>query len=140
MKEFLVTDTMDEEAVKAISSSMDVDRIQKQAPQYCETPLSILLYDGDIIIAGLTGKTFWDWLYVDMLWVDKKHRQQDLGTEIVKRAEQEAIKRGCYSAYLWTESFEAPDFYSKLGYKKFVEMQNFPKNHQRIGFMKQLAP
>ena len=54
-------------------------------------------------------------------------------------AENEALKRGCHSAYLWTQSWEGPDFYPKLGYKKFVVNEEVPRGHQRTGFMKQKA-
>jgi hypothetical protein len=50
-----------------------------------------------------------------------------------------AIARDCHSSYLWTESFEGPDFYPKLGYQKFAVKEDFPLGHRRTGFMKRLA-
>src|SRR5256885_4270187 len=32
--------------------------------------------------AGLVGKQIWDWLYVDLLWVDETLRRQGLGRRL----------------------------------------------------------
>jgi len=79
------------------------------------------------------------WSYIDALWVSEEKRGQGLGRLLMKQAEEEAMKRGCHSAYLWTQDFEAPEFYKKLGYQQFVTFENFIPGHQRTGFMKQLA-
>jgi len=79
------------------------------------------------------------WAYFDLVWVEPKHRSQGLGRKLMEKAEIEAQKRGCHSAWLWTQDFEAPGFYEKLGYKKFVVFEDFIPGHQRIGYMKRLA-
>ncbi len=40
----------------------------------------IIRDDSDSIIAGLKSTTGWDWLYVDVLWVDERHRRRGLGS------------------------------------------------------------
>lgn len=79
------------------------------------------------------------WAYIDLVWVADRDRGKGLGRRLMQEAEAEAKRRGCHSAYLWTQDFEAPGFYEKLGYKRFVELENFIRGHQRIGFMKRLA-
>ena len=91
------------------------------------------------IDAGLCGRTFWDSCYVDSLWVHPSLRRKGLGTALMKAAEQEARKRGSKTIYLWTQSFDAPRFYEKQGYRQFVAMPDFPKGHQHLGFVKQLT-
>ena len=49
--------------------------------------------DGEII-GGLTGKTFWNWLHIEYLWVSEFERDKDIGSQIILAAENEAIKRG----------------------------------------------
>jgi hypothetical protein len=44
---------------------------------------------------------------------------------------------GCHSAWLDTFSFEAPEFYRKLGYREFARL-DYPPDHQRIFLKKQL--
>jgi len=138
--ELEISGVVDAEAEKALGEGLIANAIAKNATPYSETPLQIVHRDErGRIVAGLTGKTFWNWLYIDMLWVDAALRGQGVGAALVAAAEKEAVKRGCHSAYLWTESFEGPDFYSKLGYKEFVTKTDFPNGFSRIGYMKRLA-
>jgi hypothetical protein len=37
-------------------------------------------------------------------------------------------------------SFQAPDFYRKLGYQEYAVLERFPAPHRRHYFMKDLAP
>jgi len=132
-------DSIDGAALEALKLGLDQDAEEKNAPAYLDVPLSVLAHDeAGILIGGLTGKTFWNWLYIDILWVKKEARGKDIGGDMVRKAEAIALKRGCHSSYLWTESFQAPAFYQKLGYQKFVVKEDFPVGHQRIGFRKRL--
>ncbi len=40
---------------------------------------------------------------------------------------------------LFTQSYAAPGFYEKLGYRKFFTLDNCPPGFEQQGFMKQLA-
>ena len=33
------------------------------------------------LLGGLTAETYWGWLYIDILWVSEKKRDQGLGWE-----------------------------------------------------------
>lgn len=83
------------------------------------------------LIGGLVGGTYWGWLQVFELWVDKSYRDQGLGTELLHKAEVIAKKRGCRYIQLDTFSFQAPGFYKKLGFKEFGVLKPFPKGHAR---------
>lgn len=103
-------------------------------------PLVIFLRDSDnCIVGGLTGETYWQWLHVDVLWVDESWRGQGYGEGLLNVAEQEAMKRGCQYAYLDTFSFQAPKFYQKNGYTVFGELPNFPQNRSRYFLKKDLC-
>ena len=133
-------DSIDDQASKTLEEGLRQNAREKKAPVYEANPLSVLARDEDgTLIGGLIGKTFWNWLYIDLLWVEKNRRVKGLGSDLVKRAETLARERGCHSSYLWTESFEGPNFYPKLGYQQFVVKEDFPLGHQRLGFMKRLA-
>lgn len=106
-------------------------------PAYEETPLSIVQRDdNDKIVAGLMGQSVWNWLHIEVLWVDKNVRGQGLGAELLNAAEEEARRRGCHSVYLWT--LKTNGFYEKQGFKEFVVMDDYPVGHKRYGFMKRL--
>ncbi|MBN2387489.1 MAG: GNAT family N-acetyltransferase [Anaerolineales bacterium] len=91
------------------------------------------------VVAGLTGGTYWRWLYVARLWVDDSLRGQGYGSRLMARAEEEAIRRGCLYAYLDTEDFQALAFYEKLGYAIFGELPDCPPGHVRY-FVRKTLP
>jgi GNAT superfamily N-acetyltransferase len=93
--------------------------------------------DGEVV-AGLIGATYWDWFYLDLLWVREDQRGKGLGRRLVTEAEAEARRRGAKGAYLDTFSFQAPAFYEKLGYQIFGELDDFPGPHRRYFYAKAL--
>jgi GNAT superfamily N-acetyltransferase len=101
--------------------------------------LTIFLRDSDNqIVGGLIGTTYWQWLYVEVLWVHESLRGEGYGDALLATAEQEAVKRGCQYAYLDTFSFQAPKFYRKRGYVVFGELPNFPQGYSRFFLKKEL--
>ncbi len=53
-------------------------------------------------------------------------------------AEREAVARGCRQAVVDTHSFQAPDFYSRLGYVRCGLAEDWPLGYQQIYFQKRL--
>lgn len=104
-----------------------------------ETPFSSLAFMEERLIGGLIGKVFWNWLYADLVWVEEEFRGRGIGTQVMRTAEERAVKMKLTGIYLWTESWQAPIFYRKLGYTQFIEFQNFPPGHSRLGFLKYLS-
>ena len=95
-------------------------------------PLVLAMKDEkDEVVAGLIGKTSWEWLFVEALWVHESMRGQDVGTELLNFAEAEARNRGCKFAHLDTFEFQALGFYKKRGYEKFGELADYPKGYSR---------
>jgi ribosomal protein S18 acetylase RimI-like enzyme len=104
------------------------------------TPLIILLRNTEgQIVGGLRGLTVWGWLFISQLWVAEDFRDQDYGTKLMAAAEREAISRGCHAAYVDTFSFLALDFYRKVGYTVFGQLEDFPKGHTRYFLSKVFA-
>ncbi|MFI5011480.1 MAG: GNAT family N-acetyltransferase [Hyphomicrobiales bacterium] len=84
------------------------------------------------------GRTYWNWLYVDMLWIAEGFRDRGYGKTLLSSAEEEARGRGCRNVYLDTFSFQAPEFYRKLGYEEFGRLPDFPDGHARFFLTKEL--
>jgi GNAT superfamily N-acetyltransferase len=99
---------------------------------------SVLAMSGEKVIGGLIGYIFWNWLYAYLVWVEKPYRRKGVGQAVLKQAEEKALQRRLTGIYLWTESWQAPDFYTRMGYEEFVEFENFPPNFKRFGFRKYL--
>jgi GNAT superfamily N-acetyltransferase len=87
---------------------------------------------------GVRGGTYWNWLYVEWLWVAEAWRGRGTGSRLLRQAEQIARKRGCVGVYLDTFSFQAPGFYRKQGYKKIGQLAGLPPGSARIWFRKAL--
>jgi GNAT superfamily N-acetyltransferase len=102
-------------------------------------PFSVLAFMDQRIIGGLMGKVFWNWLYADLVWVEKDFRGRGIGGDVMNAAEQHARGMKLTGIYLWTETWQAPVFYQKLGYTQFVEFKDFPPGYSRFGFRKYLA-
>ena len=101
--------------------------------------LAIFLKDSDEhIVGGLVGETYWQWLYIDVLWVHESFRGEGYGDALLATAERESVKRGCQYVYLDTFSFQAPEFYQKRGYVVFGELPNFPQGCSRFFLKKEL--
>jgi GNAT superfamily N-acetyltransferase len=102
--------------------------------------LAIFLRDaGAHLAGGLIGSTYWQWLYIDILWIDETWRGQGYGHALLEAAEQEAVRRGCKYAFLDTFSFQAPEFYQQRGYVIFGELPNFPPGYSRFFLKKELS-
>lgn len=80
----------------------------------------------DNIIAGLISAICWNWLEIDILWVDDEYRNQGYGTKLLKEIESIAISKNCTFIKLNTFSFQAPEFYKKHGYNVIAVIDNAP--------------
>jgi len=80
------------------------------------------------IMGGCNGNIAYGWIYVDQLWVAESLRGKGYGTALMKRAEELGKQKGCVSAAVNTMSWEAPDFYKKLGYQIEFERHGLAKN------------
>jgi N-acylglucosamine-6-phosphate 2-epimerase len=102
-------------------------------------PIEIfLLDDRQKVKAGLVGLTRWNWLLIEVLWVEESIRQQGFGSRLMSLAEREARQRGCTEALLDTFSFQAKEFYEKLGYEMFAQVDDYPSGYSFFQLKKEL--
>jgi ribosomal protein S18 acetylase RimI-like enzyme len=112
---------------------------QQQAGNDTFQRICFALYAPDRqVVGGVVGMVYWDWFYIDMLWIKAEFRGLGYGHRLLSQAEDEARKRGARHAHLDTFSFQAPDFYKQHGYRVFGELQDFPHGHQRYYLTKEL--
>ena len=72
-------------------------------------PLALSLRnDAGAIVGGLIGELKWEWLHIDLLWIDDAHRGAGHGEALVALAEQAAREHGARGVYLSTMSLQAP--------------------------------
>ena len=103
--------------------------------------LAVFLRDqGNTVLGGLIGGTYWGYLYIEALWILESCRHQGYGLQLLRLAEEEAIRRGCTRAHLDTHSFQAVDFYRKHGYAIVGELPDIPPGCSRYLMTKVLRP
>ena len=90
------------------------------------------------IVGGVLGETYWEWLYIDLLWVKEDLRRQGYGRKLMEQAEQEGRNRGAKHAHLDTFTFQTPAFYENIGYTRFGALEDFPPGHTRYYMRKEL--
>ncbi len=89
-------------------------------------------------VGGLWARVYYDWLFIDLLYVPEAARGKDIGSRLIFEAEAFARRKGCVGAWLTTSSFQAPGFYRKLGYRAFGTLNRYPRGKKLIFFRKSL--
>lgn len=70
----------------------------------------------DKLIAGCTVILMYGVLYIKLLWVDESERGKGLGRALIEKAEAFARENQCRYITVDTFSWQAKDFYEKMGY------------------------
>lgn len=132
-----LTDVADESIRKALLEPLVACNLAKTGRNDIR-PLVLAIEDADRgVLGGLWGRTAYDWLFVELLFVPESLRGRGVGSELMSRAETEAIARGCHGAWLDTFAFQARAFYERLGYSCFGELHDNPAGSARY-FMKKV--
>ncbi len=132
-----VTDVADETTRSAIVGSLAAYNAQKTGTNDYR-PLVVVINDSEgQVVGGLWGRTAYGWLFVELLFVPESLRERGIGAGLMQRAESEAVKRGCHSAWLDTFQFQARGFYERLGYSCFGELGDYPVGFARY-FMRKV--
>ena len=113
---------------KTKNESLNPAIYKKEEENFC-----FYIVENKKLIAGITGKIdFYNWMNVELLWVDKKFRNQGLGSKLINEIKNFAINKSCVGIRLTTWDFQAEEFYKKHGFEKFGELRDYPKGVARI--------
>ena len=138
MKDELKIVPMDQPAWDVIGGGISDYNTQKVGQDNSQNLCFVLQSTEGNIIGGIIGATYWDWFYINLMWIREDYRSSGYGHQLMLQAEEEAKKRGAKFAHLDTFSFQAPEFYKKHGYQVFGELDNFPEGHSRFFLKKEL--
>jgi len=81
------------------------------------------------LIGGVFAQLSWGWCSIELLWVDQSYRGNQLASQLLSNIEQYAISADINRFKVETASFQALDFYKKLGYQQYASLDNFPIGH-----------
>ena len=90
------------------------------------------------MVAGGSGWLWGECLEIDYVWVKETLRGQGIGKRLLITIEEAAIERGCRQITLETFSFQAPEFYQKLGYNIFGVIEGFGNRFRKYYMQKRL--
>jgi GNAT superfamily N-acetyltransferase len=90
------------------------------------------------LVGGLSGETQWQWLNVNMVWLDPAYRGKGWGTRLFKMTQAKALQRGCRHVVTRRYDFQAPDYFKKLGFQSYTRIKDYPKGHNFLFLTKNL--
>lgn len=91
------------------------------------------------VVAAVTGHTWGGTCYVAHLWVQAALRGNGVGRLLMAAVESESRRRGCTQIILATHSFQAPQFYERLGYRRQASIGEYPVGHAQFHYVKHLT-
>ncbi|WP_407515691.1 GNAT family N-acetyltransferase [Tamlana fucoidanivorans] len=102
-------------------------------------PIEIIARDNNgEIIGGLYGRSIWGTLEIKTFVIKPENRNNGIGRKLILEAEKEAKTRNCRYMSLDTFSFQAPEFYEKLGFIKIGTETDFPKGFEKYYYRKEI--
>lgn len=138
--EVKISSTINPEAHREITNLLNAYNTEQAPNLPFEAPqdVEILLYEKDILLGGIIGKSQWGTLEVKKLAVNTDYRHHGIGTQLMNLAEEEAKRRNCKYVSLSTFSYQAPKFYEKLGFTKIGTEEDFPVGFERYFYQKKI--
>jgi GNAT superfamily N-acetyltransferase len=137
--EILVTDVIDAAVEEVIEGGLHA--FNNAFVDYGDRrPLAVIVKDPDSgkVLGGAIGRSSLGLLFLDLFFLPETLRGAGLGSEVLRRFEDEGRRRGCGSAVLYTISFQAPGFYERNGWRRFGEVPCLPPGTSRVFMTKEL--
>jgi GNAT superfamily N-acetyltransferase len=136
--EILLTDDPSDAAWNVIDDGLAGHGVE-QAGYWNSRPIGVLVRglagggapEGEIV-GGLVGRTSLGLLFIDLVYLPAELRGAGLGSRILRMAEEEAVRRGCCGAVLYTINFQAPGFYERHGWREFGRVPCQPAGTSRV--------
>lgn len=103
-------------------------------------PIACALYEGDALLAGASGRTEGQRLFIEQLWVQAERRGQGLAGDCLRQLEALALRRGCVDALAETLSDEVADLFEHLGYACIAHLHDYLPGLTRHTLLKVWMP
>jgi GNAT superfamily N-acetyltransferase len=126
------------ETTKARLEKLLTDHAVAQGQRFELEEVSLEAWEGESFLGGLSAKIGTDWVFVELLAVSDVARGKGIGRQLIERIEALARDKGKTGIWLDTYSFQAPDFYRKMGFKDVGRIDDYPRGEARHFFAKTL--
>jgi len=137
--ELILTDNPDSESCRLIADKLG--QYNTEHAGYSDwRPLAVLVHDpaSHKVVGGILAHTSFGLLFVDLVFLPESLRGQQIGTRMLRLVEEEAVRRGCCGAVLYTINFQAPEFYARHGWREFGRIPCDPPGTSRVFMTKDL--
>lgn len=88
--------------------------------------------DSGKILGAAKGHSYGTNLYLSQLVIEESSQGKGIGTALLEKAMLLAIDRNCKKIWVDTMSYQAPDFYKRLGFTEHSRIKNYRDEHDRI--------
>lgn len=96
-------------------------------PELHELEFGVFIHNHEQqIVGGAIGNVIFSIMHIKYLWLAESLRGRGMGTKIISVLVAKAIDQGLTSIALETYSFQAPEFYKKLGFLETGKFENYP--------------
>jgi GNAT superfamily N-acetyltransferase len=137
--ELVLTDAPDSAACRLIDDRLGQYNAE-HAGYWDPRPLAVLVRDpaSHDVIGGILARTSLGLLFIDLVFLPESLRGQQIGTRMLRLVEEEAVRRGCRAAVLYTINFQAPEFYERHSWREFGRIPCDPPGTSRVFMTKDL--
>lgn len=102
--------------------------------------IACALYEDGALLAGASGRSEFQRLYVSYLWVRPEQRGRGLGGDCLRQLEAQALRRGCVDALIETLDDEVAAIYEHLGYACVAHLHDYVPGFTRHTLLKVWRP
>lgn len=139
MRDWSTEDTPAAEDLAVISTGViEFGRIEAAGGN--PRPLACFLREEQEIIAGATGQTEFERLFVSFVWVKEELRGAGLGSAALERLEDAAQRRGVRDALIETLSDRTAALYGRCGYIEIATVPRYVGPFTKYVMLKKLRP
>ena len=129
------------EDLKTISNgiqSFNREHIQERAYEEDFRFVVFARNDQNEVVGGIRAVAFWNWLYIELLWLATESRGMGVGSALLDSTESFAMENDFFLSRVETTSFQALGFYKKHGYSVFGELDGWPNDSVMYFLKKEL--
>lgn len=140
MKKWQITGNIDDIHFRAISEGViQHGEALSRVVGGCSEPLACMLFENEVLLGGVTGRTEFQRLFVSYLWIDTPWRGQGLATDALLRLEAAALDRGCLEALIETLNDSLAQWYQRNGYRLIAHLPGYCGPWSRHTLLKSLC-
>ncbi|WP_164708225.1 GNAT family N-acetyltransferase, partial [Pseudomonas viridiflava] len=113
----MTDDNLDSSFLQAIRDGViDAERDLSEPLGGNANAIACALSEESMLMGGATGRTEFQRLFVNFLWVDQQWRGTGLGAEALHKLEALALERGCVDSIIETLDDGVASWYQRIGY------------------------